>query len=77
MDEQTETASARTTVEPLTWYHVPGKLPDADETVLCQLSDDEQDWWPGYWDGERWISAEGFPFASPVLAWSQPRGVKA
>ena len=68
---------AHTAIEQLTWHLVPGpKLPDADTTVLCQLEADDEDCWPGYYDGERWISAEGFPFTSRVIAWSQPRGVK-
>jgi hypothetical protein len=68
---------AHTRLELLVWHAVPGpRLPDADATVLCQLEADDEDCWPGYWDGERWISAEGFPFASRVVAWSAPRGVK-
>ena len=64
-------------IECLVWHQVPGpRMPDADATVLCQLEADDEDCWPGYYDGERWISAEGFPFASRVIAWSQPRGVK-
>lgn len=64
-------------LEMLVWHAVPGpRLPDADATVLCQLEADDEYCWPGYWDGERWISAEGFPFASRVVAWSQPCGVK-
>ncbi len=66
-----------TRVERLVWHLCPGPdLPDADTTVLCELNDDDQPWWPGYWDGEQWIGAEGFPFAGRVVAWAEPRGTR-
>ncbi|WP_153117402.1 hypothetical protein [Rhodocyclus tenuis] len=54
--------------ETITWHTGPDDLPDADETVLT-ANDDPGDVWPGYFDGEQWRNADGFPI-DPPKAWS-------
>lgn len=52
------------------WTLVGDALPDADLTVLMWMPGDASEpVWPGYWDGDRWMSAEGFQ-VSGVHAWT-------
>jgi len=64
--------------EPVTstirWHDPAVELPDADESVLLWLIDDEggEDWDKGWLDDEQWRSAEGFPIeASAVRYWGE------
>lgn len=43
------------------WKDVNQELPDADETVLVATIDNTEPVWLGYYDGERWLDAEGIP----------------
>ncbi len=62
--------------ELLTWHRLPGKLPDADTTVLVEAQHAEEVW-PGYLDGATWRWATGLPVMGKVLAWADmPAGVK-
>lgn len=63
--------------ELLTWQRLPGTMPDADQDVLLSVeSSGEQRTWPGYWDGEQFVWADGMPVAGAVLGWAQmPEGV--
>lgn len=54
----------------LRWIPVEESLPDADQTVLTYLpTDSDEPVWPGYWDGERWFSTEGFVIV--VTHWTE------
>lgn len=45
--------------------------PDADRTVLLYMPGAEgEQVWPGYWDGEDWLLADGAP-APSVEAWAE------
>jgi hypothetical protein len=44
-------------------------LPDSDLTVLMRTSDIAYPIWPGYHDGEEWISCDGSSVDGPVLGW--------
>lgn len=62
-----------TQTETITWNLLPGVMPDADITVL--LSVEENDTWPGYWDGEQFLWADGMPVSGAVLSWAHmPEG---
>lgn len=63
--------------ERLLWHRLPGPLPDAYLDVLLSVeSSGEQRTWPGYWDGEQFVGADGMPVAGAVLGWAQmPEGV--
>lgn len=70
--------------ETITWHELPADgLPDADLTVLLEVRDpDETDTtevWPGWWSGERWVDADGWPIgAERVVAWADvPAGTVA
>jgi hypothetical protein len=58
-------------------------MPDADITVLLKVMPrsggeiDGFDVWPGYWNGERWLWADGLRVAGQVEAWADmPEGPK-
>ena len=44
-----------------TWIPVNESLPDADVTVLIVTDDPDNPVWPGFYDGEQWRLADGFP----------------
>lgn len=51
------------------WTLVEDGLPDSDITVLIWMPNDASEpVWLGYWDGDRWMSIEGFQ-VSGVYAW--------
>lgn len=62
--------------EGLEWVNpTPNTMPDADTTVLCELTNDAEAVWPGYWTGEQWRSIDGSPFAGTVTGWAPwPQG---
>lgn len=52
------------------WTSVNDEFPDADLIVLMWMPDEASEpVWPGYWDGERWLSAEGDQI-SGVRGWT-------
>lgn len=57
--------------ELIRWVGVDDAMPDADETVLLwRVGDDTP--WPGYLDGHRWRSADGFHMqAGSVTHWAK------
>lgn len=64
--------------ETITWV-TDGSLPDSDETVLVEwIYPEAHEVWPGFHDGNEWISAEGYPAFMQVAAWARmPVGTKA
>ena len=56
--------------ELLRWHDVGTELPDAEITVLVELSGDSEPVWLGYWTGGRWLNIEGLPFAGQVTGWA-------
>lgn len=64
--------------ELIRWVRAEDELPDADETVLLWREGDDTPW-PGYLDGHRWRSADGFHIpAGSVTDWAKmPTGPTA
>lgn len=62
--------------EAITWFDVTadGPMPDAFETVLCELEDNPEPVWAGCWDGDSWCDAECVPFTGLVTAWARMPG---
>jgi hypothetical protein len=50
---------------------ITDRLPDADTTVLIRLSDEEYPIWPGFHDGNGWVSADGTTVQGPVMGWME------
>jgi hypothetical protein len=50
---------------------ITDKLPDSDMTVLMRLSDKEFPVWPGFHDGEQWMSSDASTVEGPVLGWME------
>lgn len=48
--------------EAITWK-AAADLPDADSTVMLFDPAASEPVWPGYYDGERWLYADGMPAA--------------
>lgn len=64
-----------THTETLTWHCLPGKMPDADITVLIS-SANSGEVWPGWLDGEIWHWGDGKPLRVAVKAWADmPAGL--
>lgn len=67
--------------ELLTWHRLPGQMPDADITVLLSVEGDaeaEAGVWPGYFDGEGFVWADGMRVSGAVLGWADlPAGLGA
>lgn len=63
--------------ETLHW-HPASKKPDADVTVLLFVPKaDSEPVWPGYWDGEAWVYADGAAPVRGVEAWADmPQGAR-
>lgn len=62
--------------ETITWHNA-STPPDADTTFLLQSPAADEPVWPGYWDGERWLWADGTE-ATGVVAYAElPRGGRA
>lgn len=61
--------------ESLTWYEPAERMPDHDTTVMLEFEEvDGEPVWPGYFDGEDWLLADGMP-AGKVKRWSEmPKG---
>jgi len=55
--------------EVITWVSCADELPDSDTSVLIRMLDSDDRVWIGYWDGETWLTAEGFK-AGRVSHWS-------
>lgn len=64
--------------ELIRWVAPDDEIPDADETVLLDLADDDT-CWPGYFDGQDWRSADGASIAPDnVIGWAaMPTGAAA
>lgn len=62
-------------VESLPWI-TDGSIPDAEELVLVEIEGDCV--WPGSFDGQHWIDADGLPIENEkVIAWAHmPAGTK-
>lgn len=55
-------------VELIRWVSVSKAVPDADETALLRIVGPTETYvWAGYYDGERWVSAEGVPLGGDVV----------
>ncbi len=66
----------KTHTELLTWHRLPGAMPDAELTVLLSVEGADSPW-PGYWDGEAFVWADGMPVAGAVLGWADmPQGLE-
>jgi hypothetical protein len=60
-----------TTVEFITWHHLPEcKLPDPDITVLICLKDADEPSWMGWHDGTEWRQIDGSTVAGTVIKWA-------
>lgn len=60
--------------ELLEWFRADETLPDSDTTVLV-IQEGEVDVWPGYLNGDVWLSADGFFPLEGVLFWAHmPEG---
>jgi hypothetical protein len=44
-------------------------LPEAGQTVLIHIPNDDEPVWFGFWDGRRWHYAEGLPVRAEVRHW--------
>lgn len=62
--------------ETITWFDVTadGPMPDAFETVLCELEDNAEPVWAGCWDGDSWCDSDCVPFPGLVTAWARMPG---
>lgn len=49
------------------WHLCAAVLPDADKTVLVFDASADEPCWPGFWDGEEWLWAEGASIDAPLL----------
>lgn len=49
-------------------------MPDADITVLLHVEGADEPVWPGWWDGERWIWADGQPVEGRVIEFADLPG---
>ena len=59
--------------ELIEWFCPEERLPKDDESVLL-IQGGDPEVWMGYWDGEAWLSDEGFVLRS-VLFWAaKPEG---
>ncbi|MCK6396043.1 DUF551 domain-containing protein [Zoogloea sp.] len=60
-------------VELIRWVSVSKAVPDADETALLRIVGPTETYvWAGYYDGERWVSAEGVPLGGDVVThWAE------
>lgn len=60
-------------VELIRWVPVSKAVPDADETALLRIVGPTETYvWAGYYDGERWVSAEGVPLGGDVVThWAE------
>jgi hypothetical protein len=54
--------AAAALAEAVTWIPA-AELPDADSTVMLFDTAASEPVWPGYYDGERWLYADGMPAA--------------
>lgn len=66
--EQAEEALQGDLAEIVVWRRADQAKPDSDLTVMIIAGGDTEAW-PGYWDGEAWRSAEGFPL-DHVIYWT-------
>lgn len=59
--------------ELIRWVPVSKAVPDADETALLHIVGPTETYvWAGYYDGERWVSAEGVPLGGDVVThWAE------
>lgn len=59
--------------ELIRWVPVSKAVPDADETALLHIVGPTETYvWVGYYDGERWVSAEGVPLGGDVVThWAE------
>jgi len=48
--------------ETITWHDLPGKLPDADTTVLVHVPECDEPVWLGWYDGVYWFGVDGVEF---------------
>ncbi len=65
----------QTHTELVTWHRLPGQMPDAELTVMLSV-EGEDNCWPGYWDGERFVWADGLQIKGAVLGWAEmPAGL--
>ncbi len=54
--------------ELIRWMPVSKVLPDGDETALLRIAGLTETYvWAGYYDGARWVSAEGVPLGGDVV----------
>lgn len=68
--------SVNTNTELITWNRLPGQMPDAELTVLLSVEGADSAW-PGYWDGERFVWADGMQVPGAVLGWAEmPAGLE-
>lgn len=61
--------------ETLTWYELHERMPDAEITVLIEVTDADatEPVWPGWFDGEVWRDALGDEVT--VIRWADmPKG---
>lgn len=50
-------------------HWVTESLPESDTTVLMRLAGGEYLFWPGFHDGEQWLSADSTAVEGPVMGW--------
>lgn len=54
-----------------TWIDAKRERPDADITVLLLHPDLAEPVWPGFWDGEEWLSADNHIVTAHVRGWRE------
>lgn len=58
--------------ETLEWFAPAEKLPDDDTIVLVKVKGQDEPVWPGWYDGETWVVADGFEVdPGDLLLWAQ------
>lgn len=76
LKNEPETEYLLAMVEKIHWNKPAACMPDADETVMIFLPKDDEPVWFGFFDGNKWHLADGFPLAdNEVTYWTpMPRG---
>lgn len=62
-------------METISWHRPDeGDFPDADIDVLLHTDCQDCPVWPGYYDGEQWLGADGMPLRWRVIEWCEMPG---